>query len=89
MYVVDQGYEFNQPNGNKLHKIDLSDRRVVQTIEVGTAPHGIVLSPDGKFTYVTNTVSNDVSIVDNAASKELTRVSTGEKPNGISYWSAK
>lgn len=88
VYVVDQGYEFNQPNGNKLHKIDLLDRSIVQTVEVGTAPHGAVVSPDGKFTYVTNLVSNDVSIVDNTAGKELVRVPTSEKPNGISYWSA-
>lgn len=87
VYVADQGYDFDQPNGNKLHKIDLENRSVVQTIEVGTAPHGVVLSPDGKFTYVTNLVSNDVSIVDNESGKELARVPTGEKPNGISYWS--
>lgn len=89
VYVADQGYEFDQPNGNKLHKIDLANRNVVQTVEVGTAPHGVVLSPDGKFTYVTNLVSNDVSIVDNESGKELARVPTGEKPNGISYWSYK
>lgn len=88
VYVVDQGYEFNQPNGNKLHKIDLLDRSIVQTVEVGTAPHGAVVSPDGKFTYVTNLVSNDVSIVDNQSGKELVKVPTSEKPNGISYWSA-
>lgn len=88
VYVADQGHEFNQPNGNKLHKIDLASRRVVQTVEVGTAPHGVVVSPDGKFTYVTNLVSNDVSIVDNNTGKELTKIPTGEKPNGISYWSS-
>lgn len=87
VYVADQGYEFNQPNGNKLHKIDLVNQKVVQTIKVGIAPHGVVLSPDGKFSYVTNTLSNDVSIVDNNSGQELTRVPTGKKPNGISYWS--
>ena len=86
VYVADQGYEFGQPDGNKLHKIDLEGRSVVQTVEVGTAPHGVVLSPDGRFSYVTNMVSNDVSIVDNESGKELVKVPTGEKPNGISYW---
>lgn len=86
VYVADQGYEFGQPDGNKLHKIDLEGRSVVQTVEVGTAPHGVVLSPDGRFSYVTNMVSNDVSIVDNESGKELAKVPTGEKPNGISYW---
>ena len=86
VYVADQGYEFGQPDGNRLHKIDLEGRSVVQTVEVGTAPHGVVLSPDGRFSYVTNMVSNDVSIVDNESGKELAKVPTGEKPNGISYW---
>lgn len=88
VYVADQGHEFGQADSNKLHKIDLNTRSIVQTVEVGTAPHGVALSPDGKFTYVTNLVSNDVSIVDNESGKELARVPTSEKPNGISYWSA-
>lgn len=88
VFVADQGHEFGQPDSNKLHKVDLNTRSIVQTVEVGTAPHGVVLSPDDKFTYVTNLVSNDVSIVDNQSGKELVKVPTSEKPNGISYWSA-
>lgn len=88
IFVADQGHEFGQPDSNKLHKVDLNTRSIVQTVEVGTAPHGVVLSPDDKFTYVTNLVSNDVSIVDNQSGKELVKVPTSEKPNGISYWSA-
>jgi YVTN family beta-propeller protein len=30
--------------------------------------------------------SNDVSVVDNNAGKEVARISVGKKPNGISYW---
>lgn len=87
MHVADQGHEFSQPDGDKLYKIDIRNRSVVQTVDVGTAPHGVVVSPDGKFTYVTNLVSNDVSIVDNTLGAELAKIPTGEKPNGISYWS--
>ena len=86
VYVADQGNYFNQPDGNKLYKIDLNQQKVVQTIEAGTAPHGVVVSPDGKFTYVTNLVSNDVSVIDNTAGREVARIPTGKKPNGISYW---
>ena len=88
VYVADQGHEFGQPDSNKLHKIDLENRTVAQTVEVGIAPHGVVLSPDGNFSYVTNLVSHDVSIVDNKAGKEIVKVPTSQKPNGISYWTS-
>jgi YVTN family beta-propeller protein len=85
-FVADQGNYFGQPDGDKVYKVDLQQLKVVETIKVGTAPHGVVVSPDGKTVYVTNLVSNDVSIVDTATNKEVGRVSTGAKPNGISYW---
>lgn len=86
VYVADQGNYFNQPDGDKLHKIDLEQRTIAQTVRVGTAPHGVVVSPDGKYVYVTNLVSNDVSVVDTATNQEVAKVPTAAKPNGISYW---
>ena len=85
-YVADQGNDFGQPAGNSLYKVDVQQAKTVQTIRVGTAPHGVVVSPDDKYTYVTNMESNDVSVVDNKAGKEVARISVGKKPNGISYW---
>lgn len=85
-YVADQGNDFGQPAGNSLYKVDVQQAKTVQTIRVGTAPHGVVVSPDDKYTYVTNMESNDVSVVDNSAGKEVARISVGKKPNGISYW---
>lgn len=88
-YVADQGNYFGQPNGDKLYKVDLDQRKVVATTQVGTAPHGVVVSPDGKHVYVTNLVSNDVSVIDVATNKELVKIPTAAKPNGISYWTKK
>jgi YVTN family beta-propeller protein len=85
-YVADQGNDFGQPAGNSLHKVDVQQAKTVQTIPVGTAPHGVVVSPDDRYTYVTNMESNDVSVVDNNAGKEVARIKVGKKPNGISYW---
>lgn len=86
IYVADQGNYFGQPDSDKLYKIDIKNSKVVQEITAGTAPHGVVVSPDGKRTYVTNLVSNDVSVVDNDTGKEVARIPVGKKPNGISYW---
>jgi YVTN family beta-propeller protein len=85
-YVADQGNDFGQPAGNSLYKVDVQQAKTVQTIPVGTAPHGVVVSPDDRYTYVTNMESNDVSVVDNSAGKEVARIKVGKKPNGISYW---
>jgi DNA-binding beta-propeller fold protein YncE len=39
---------------------------VLHTIPVGLGPHSIAISPDGAQLAVTNTDSNEVSIIDDA-----------------------
>lgn len=87
IYVADQGYYFGQPAGNRLFKIDLATKSVIKEIPAGNAPHGVVVSPDGKFVYVTNLLSQDLSIIDTAGDTEVGRIEVGEMPNGISLWS--
>lgn len=87
MYLADQGYYFEQPMGNSIFKIDLFRKSVTNEIPAGDAPHGVVSSPDGKFVYVTNLLTNDVSIIDTATDAEVGRVGVGKMPNGISIWS--
>lgn len=86
MYLADQGYYFNQPENDKVYKIDLAERKVVKEIKAGRAPHGVVVSRDGKFVYVTNLLGSDVSIIDTAIDREIGRVAVGKEPNGISVW---
>ncbi len=59
---------------------------VIQTIEGGIAPHGVVVSKDGKFVYVTNLLGNDVSVIDVEMGKETAKIKVGKMPNGISVW---
>ncbi len=89
LYVADQGYYFDQPVGETLYKIDIVGKEVVQTIPVGEAAHGIVVSPDGRFVYVTNLLGGDVSVVDTREDREIARITVGKQPNGISFWSSK
>lgn len=86
VYVADQGYYFGQPTGNRVYKIDLVARSVVKEIPAGDAPHGVVVSPDGKFVYVTNLLSENISIIDTATDTEVGRIRVGKMPNGISIW---
>ena len=55
---------------------------VTGSIKVGERPWGIVLSPDGKYLFAANGPSNDVSVVDLAAGKEIARVKAGGSPWG-------
>jgi len=47
---------------------------------VGVRPWGMALSPDGKFLYTANGPSDDVSVVDLGANKEIARVKAGSSP---------
>lgn len=86
VFVADQGFYFDQPVGDTVYKIDLQERKVVQAIKGGSAPHGVVVSKDGKFAYITNLKSDDVSVIDIAQGKEVANIKVGKAPNGISLW---
>jgi len=86
VYVADQGYYFNQPNSDLVYKIDLEKMKVSETIKGGTAPHGVAVSKDGKFAYVSNLLSDDLSVIDTALGKEMAKIKVGKMPNGVSLF---
>ncbi|MGY6217596.1 Vgb family protein [Methylolobus aquaticus] len=88
LYVADQGVYFGQPAGDRCYKLDLAGRRVIKAIPAGHAPHGVVVSADGKFVYLSNLLSDDVSVIDTRSDVEVARIPVGREPNGISAWSA-
>jgi len=87
VYVADQGYYFDKPTSDYVYKINVDSREVVERIQAGVAPHGVVVSHDGKKAYITNLLSNDISVIDTASDREIKRVKVGNMPNGISLWS--
>lgn len=86
LYVADQGHYFNQPDSQWIYKVDLQQSKVVRAIKAGVAPHGIVIAKNGHYAYVSNLVSNDVSIIDLKSDEEIARLPVGKEPNGISVW---
>ncbi len=87
LYVADQGYYYGKPTSDYVYKIDIAQKQVVGKIQAGVAPHGTVVSADGKRTYITNLLSGDVSVIDNATDKVYAKINVGKMPNGISLWS--
>jgi YVTN family beta-propeller protein len=87
VYVADQGHYFGQPDSQWIYKVDLAKSSVIWSIKAGTAPHGIVIAKDCKSAYVTNIVSDDMSVIDLKTDMETARIPIGKEPNGISLWS--
>lgn len=86
VYLADQGYYFNQPTGRSVFKIDLATNQVVNTIETGNGPHGVTLSSNNRFVYVTNLLDGDVVAIDVATDEIMWKVAVGKEPNGVSSW---
>ena len=57
----------------------LPDLKLLGSTDVGRSPDWVTISPDGKA-YVANAGSNNVSVVDVKAMKEITRIPVGQVP---------
>jgi len=58
----------------------LPDLTLLGAVDVGRSPDWVTLTPDSKMAYVANAGSNDVSVVDLVALKEVTRIPVGQVP---------
>ena len=66
---------------NYLYSYSLPDLKLLGSAELGGKGAGwVTLTPDGKSAYVANPVTNDVSVVDVATMKEVTRIQVGFVP---------
>jgi YVTN family beta-propeller protein len=66
-------------NGH-VYAYSLPDLQLLGGVEVGSHPDWITFTPDSRFAYVANGHSNDVSVVDIAGLREVTRLPVGEAP---------
>ncbi len=65
--------------------IDSATNSVVTTVEVGTNPLGVAVSPDGDRVYVTHQrVAGTVTILDAASNDVVGSVAVGAGPSGVS-----
>jgi YVTN family beta-propeller protein len=58
----------------------LPEMQLLGWIPVGDDPNWITLTPDGKHAYVSNRGSDELSIIDIATRKEITRLKVGKYP---------
>jgi len=70
----------NSRLNSALYAYSLPDLKLLGSVDVGNAPDWVTLTPDGKRAYVANAGSNNVSVIDLSAMKEVTRIPVGQVP---------
>jgi YVTN family beta-propeller protein len=79
------------PDGKKLYVslgkndavavVDVPGKKLLQTVPVGKTPHGVKVSPNGKWLVVTNTADNTVSVLSlEPEAKVAATIKTGQNP---------
>jgi YVTN family beta-propeller protein/autotransporter-associated beta strand protein len=69
---------------NSVSVINTGTNAVVTTINVGTSPTGIAVSPDGTRAYVTQT-GNNVSVIDTTTNTVVTTLTGFNAPAGVAF----
>jgi YVTN family beta-propeller protein len=81
------------PDGNALWVTSLGDsgvyvyglrtKKLSKEIPTGKCPNWVTFSPDGKYCCVSNSGSDDCSIIDTATRREVARVKVGKGPKRL------
>ena len=70
-----------------VYAYSLPDLKLKATADLeGQGANWMTLTPDGTRAYVSNTFTNDVSVVDVASMKEVARVPVGFSPKRNGLW---
>ena len=72
-----------------LGVLDLAEKEMIKTIEVGEEPEGVLASPDGKFVYVTSEVANTVHVIDTSTWKVTANIKVGKRPRRFALLASK
>ena len=63
--------------------IDTASNTIVATVNVGSGPYGVAVSPDGAEVYVANSGSDNVSVIETANHTVTDTVNVGDGPQGL------
>jgi len=68
---------------NSVAVLDTATNQVLSTIPVPTGPHGIVITPDGRWVYVSSDGASTVSVIDTNTDSVSKSIEVGEMPHGL------
>lgn len=66
-----------------VYVYDLATRKTSREIHTGSCPNWITFSPDGAYVAVSNSGSNDCSIIDTRTRREVARIKVGKGPKRL------
>ena len=71
---------------NAVFAIDTSIYQVITQIPVGTLPHAVRVSATGRHMFVTNAISNSISLIDTGSNTVLRTIKLrGKHPLGLAF----
>ncbi len=68
---------------NTLSVINLVTNKVTYTLPVPKGPDGMVITPDNRYVYLSDSGDGQVSVIDTASDSILTNIPVGNKPQGL------
>ncbi len=80
--AAQKAYVANFKDSN-VSVVDTASAAVVATIPVAAGPHGMAVSPDGRFVYVSGDGSSSMSIIDTGSDSVAQTVEVGATPHGL------
>jgi YVTN family beta-propeller protein len=63
--------------------LDTSSNTVIKTIPIPTGPHGLVVTPDGRWVYASSDGASTVSVIDTRTDQVSTSIDVGPTPHGL------
>jgi YVTN family beta-propeller protein len=68
---------------NSLYVIDLSDKSIIQKLELGNEAYACLLSPDKKELYISSWGGDKVLVYDTKQRKLIDKIAVGDNPNEL------
>ena len=68
---------------NQIAFVDAATRQVERYVLVGNGASGLALSPDEERLYVTNGLSDDISVIDMSTRRNVSSIATGRSPHSV------
>ena len=68
---------------NSVAVLDTSTNQVRSTIPVPPGPHGVVITPDGRWVYVSSDGASTVSVIDTNTDSVTKSIEVGQTPHGL------
>jgi len=68
---------------NAVAVIDTANNSVLARISVPTGPHGMVITPDGRWVYVSSDGDSKVSVIDARTDSVAAAIEVGTSPHGL------